>query len=160
MSTPSTLVDSYTQRMESLGIPLKKYIHHVFKQWGGPTAGFGFICKNPADLLLDLASNSNFARETTLGQRFQSGGSWRQVNQPDSLHILYFKNKWVDELKTRTDYFQIHIDSASVAAGKDPGARACIYDYGRLMDHVFTDLLRTRVITPSSERGLVIGLRF
>jgi hypothetical protein len=52
------------------------------------------------------------------------------------------------------------VDSVSVVAGRDPRTRRVIYDSGKVLQHLATDLKHTPLILPSSERGITFGFRF
>ncbi len=85
------------------------------------------------------------------------------MRQPDSLHII---------LSTRPDpsmskpsasvraTCSVHLDTVSVVAGRDPKSRQVIYDPGKVLQHLATDLKRTSLIVPSRERGIAFGFRF
>jgi hypothetical protein len=110
-----------------------------------------------------LIQSSKFGSDSMLGGSQHLGASFREVNQLDSLHII---------LSTRPDpsmskpsdpvrpTCSIHLDSVSPVAGRDSKTRRIIYDQGKLLQHLATDLKRTPLIVPSGERGIVFGFRF
>src|SRR5215472_7614541 len=81
-------------RMQSLGIDLDRYIGQVTNKWDSTPCGFGFTLKESKDkssyrALMDaLIQSPNFGSDSMLGGSQHLGASFREVNQPDSLHII------------------------------------------------------------------------
>ena len=151
-------VVSIKGRMKRLGIDLDRYIGQITNKWDSTPAGFGFTCsdKKAYLALMDaLVQSLRFGSDSMVGGSQHTGAPFREFGQPDSLHII---------LSTRPDpagaTCSIHLDSVSVATGIDPKTRQVIYDPGKVLQHLATDLLHTPLIMPSSEGGIVFGFRF
>ncbi len=145
-------------RMRMLGIALDQYINdpptNIWDQ------GFGFTCKgnNCSGLMRTVIENPNFGTDSAIGGSMHPGVSFREVNKPDSLHII-LSNRVIDPKSGAT--CEIHLDSVSPVSGRDPNTRKLTYDYGRVLQHLVTDKWRQPgVIVPSGEGGVVFGLRF
>jgi len=163
MANPS-IVDAHMYRTKTRGLDLGKHIQTAVNQggilasWNSTPAGFKFAVKDLRALNLDLAINVSFAADTSLGQRFQTGASWREVGRSDSLHLVLYGNGYEDTLKTRLDYANVHLDSVSPVAGSSSGK--CIYNGANVVQHVLTDLWHTRLIARGTNKGPMIGFRF
>jgi hypothetical protein len=151
-------VVSIKNRMKNLGMDMDRYIGQITNKWDSIPSGFGFTCKDNkayADLMGALVQNANFGADSMIGGSQHRGASFREVGQPDSLHVI---------LSTRPDpsgaTCSIHRDSVSVVTGIDPKTGQVIYDPGKVLQHVATDLLHTPLIMPSSRDGIVFGFRF
>ena len=151
-------VVSIKNRMKRLGVDLDRYIGRIAKKWDSTPKGFGFTCKDKAAysaLMTALIQNPYFGSDNMIGSSRHYGASFREVSQPDSLHII---------LSTRVDWdgatCGIHLDSVSVVTGMDSTTGRVIYDPGKVLQHLATDLLHTSLIMPSSEGGIVFGFRF
>jgi hypothetical protein len=153
-------------RIKTLGIDLDRYIGEVTNKWDDTPSGFGFTCKDNANYraLMDaLVQSSSFGSDSMLGSSQHLGASFREINQPDSLHIV---------LSTRPDpsmskpsdpvraTCSIHLDSVSPVAGRDSKTGQVVYDPGKVLQHLATDLKHTPLIVPSGEGGIVFGFRF
>lgn len=120
-----TTVDAHLYRLKTRGVDLEKYIEKqinnggILAAWAETPSGFKFACKDIKSFMMELIMNANFAVDTGIGQRFQKGASFREVSKSDSLHILVFKNGYCNELKTRLDYVNVHLDSVSPVRGRD-----------------------------------------
>jgi hypothetical protein len=154
----SGAVEGIKARMRSRGVDLDQYLERVTNSWESTPRGFGFTCKDDAQwhaLLKALTTSSNFGVDTGLGASQHPGVSFREISKPDSAHITMTSRP---DSKTGATC-SIHVDSVSPVLGRDPGGKA-IYDCGTALQHVFTDLLHTPLIVPSSDNGLVLGFRF
>ena len=102
------------------------------------------MASNPARVWLHvqgmhaLVQNLNFGSDSMIGGSQHHGASFREVSQPDSLHIV---------LSTRPDptsklpirpTCSVHLDSVSPVAGRDPTTRKIIYDHGKVLQHIAT----------------------
>jgi hypothetical protein len=159
-------VVSIKNRMKALGIDLDRYIGVVTNKWDDTPGGFGFTCKDKASysaLMFALVQNLNFGSDSMLGGSKHLGASFREVNSANSLHIILSSrpdpsmSKPSDPVRATCS---IHLDSVSPVAGRDPKTGLIIYDTGKVLQHLATDLKRTPLIVPSSEQGLVFGFRF
>jgi hypothetical protein len=151
-------VVSIKNRMKRLGIDLDRYIGRITNTWASTPAGFGFTCtdkKAYLALMAALVQNRHFGSDSMVGGSQHTGASFRECGQADSLHVV---------LSTRPDKAgatcSIHLDSVSVATGVDPKTLQVIYDPGKVLQHLATDLLHTPLIMPSSKGGIVFGFRF
>jgi hypothetical protein len=152
-------------RMQRLGVDLDRYIGEITNKWDVVPSGFGFTCKNKSaymDLMDDLVQNQRIASDSMMGGSQHQGASFREAGQPDSLHII-LSTRPDPSMSKPTDRIRatcsIHLDSVSVVKGRDSNGHA-IYDYGKVLQHVATDLKHTPLIMPSSEGGIVFGFRF
>ena len=84
------------------------------------------------------------------------GVSFREVNQPDSLHITIYQRTPGE----KGDNASIHLDSVSPVMGRDDKTKGLVYDYGRVLQHIVTDAKHMPLIVPSSGAGIVFGIRF
>jgi hypothetical protein len=151
-------VVSIKNRMKGLGIDLDRYVGQITNKWDSTPAGFGFTCKDKnayTALMGALIQNIHFGSDSMIGGSQHQGVSFREVNQFNSLHII---------LSTRSNRVgatcSIHLDSVSVVTGMDSKTGQVIYDNGKVLQHLATDLLHTPLIMPSSEAGIVFGFRF
>ena len=151
-------VVSIKNRMKQLGVDLDKYVDRITNKWDSTPAGFGFTCKDNnayTRLRNALIQNSHFGGDSMIGGSQHHGISFREVNKFDSLHVI---------LSTKADRIgatcSIHLDSVSVVTGRDSKNGQVIYDPGKVLQHLATDLLHTPLIMPSRERGIVFGFRF
>jgi hypothetical protein len=151
----STVI-SIKNRMGRLGIDLDKHIEKITHYWAMTPMGFGFICKDFDGLMNTLVMSINFGSDTPLGGRLHSGISFREINTQDSLPISLSKRPDPESGSNCS----IHLDSVSPVAGRDPNSGKINYNYGKVLQHVFTDALHTPFIVPNSETGLVFGIRF
>lgn len=145
-------------RMKRLGIDLDKYLGRITNTWRSTPAGFAFTCsdeKGYKPLMEALVNSARFGTDNMIGGSQHLGVSFREWGQPDSLHVV---------LSNRADKMgatcSIHLDSVSVASGVDPKSRQVVYDQGKVLQHLATDLLHTPLIVPSGEKGIVFGFRF
>jgi hypothetical protein len=148
-------------RMKGLGIDLDKYIGEIGDKWSDTPSGFSFTCKDKAAyiaLMTAVVQNLRFGTDNMVGGSQHQGVSFREVNQPDSLHIV---------LSTRPDpkdpvkaTCSIHLDSVSVVLGRDSTTGQVNYDVGKVFQHLATDLKHTPLIVPGGEQGIVFGFRF
>lgn len=146
-------------RLKQLGIDLDKYLGTITNTWASTPAGFGFTCADQQtykDLMSAMVQNQNFGSDNMMGGSQHKGASFRECGKPDSLHVV---------LSTRPDpgsgaTCSVHLDSVSVAPSVDPKTRMVNYDYGKVLQHVATDLLHTPLIMPSSDKGIVFGFKF
>jgi hypothetical protein len=166
MAEPS-VVDRLKQRAKCRGLDLDRHIQKeaaeggIIAHWNSTPHGFKFLCKNFDELNLALALlKSVFAPDSALGQRFQTGASWREVSQPDGLHVIVFKNRYVDELRTKICYANVHLDSISPVAGADPSTGRIRYEPGETIAHAMKDLKHSRVFVDTFKRGPQVGIRF
>jgi len=146
-------VISIKNRIKGLGINLDQYIGEVTGKWDSVPMGFDFTCKNPAAytaLMKAVTLNTNFGIDNMIGGSQHQGASFREVGAPDSLHIV---------LSARGPC-TIHLDSVSVAKGRNPETGQVDYNLGQVLQHLATDLKHTPLIVPSAERGIVFGFRF
>lgn len=161
-----TTVDAHLYRLKTRGVDLDKYIEKqinnggILAAWAETPSGFKFACKDIKSFMMELIMNANFAVDTGIGQRFQKGASFREVSKSDSLHILVFKNGYCNELKTRLDYVNVHLDSVSPVRGRDSKTRSIEYEPGEVVQHALTDLLHLPVTLRGSSQGLFLGIRF
>jgi hypothetical protein len=139
------------QRMKAChGIDLDKYIGSVINVWSAGFRSYWKGVKGLDEFSVEIGLNKNFCSDSSIGGSKHPGlSSFREVTRLDSLHIIVSKK-----------YLEMHVDSVSVAAGRDPKSGKCEYDYGAVLDHLTRDLKHWPLIVPSSERGLVIGIRF
>jgi hypothetical protein len=153
-------------RMKRQGIDLDRYIGRITSRWDTTPCGFGFTCKDRATymaLMQGLIDNPNFGSDSMIGGSQHKGASFREVSQPDSLHIILSSrpdpsmSKPSDPVRATCS---VHLDSVSVVAGRDPKTRQVIYDPGKVLQHLATDLKHTPLIMPGGERGIVFGFRF
>lgn len=98
---------------------------------------------------LAILTKKGFCLDTPIGGSQHKGMSLREVSALDSLHVIITKA-----------FLEIHSDTVSVAASRHPKTGRCEYAYGKVLDHLVTDLKHWPLIVPSSEKGLVIGIRF
>jgi len=153
-------------RMKGLGLDLARYVGQITNFWNDTPSGFGFTCKDRASYiaLMDaLVQNPRFGSDSMIGGSQHHGASFREINQFDSLHII---------LSTRPDpgmskpsdpvraTCSVHLDSVSPVAGRDSQTRQVIYDHGKVLQHLATDLKHTPLIVPSGQGGIVFGFRF
>ena len=152
-------------RMKRLGLDLDRYIGQITNTWPQIPPGFAFTCKDRTAylaLMQALVDNVKFGPDSMIGGSQHHGASFREDSQPDSLHIV---------LSTRPDpksklpvrpTCSVHLDSVSPVAGIDPRTRQIIYDQGKLLQHIATDLAHTPLIMPSTQGGglIVFGFRF
>ena len=90
-----------------------------------------------------------------LGSSQHLGASYREVNQFDSLHIV------LSSRQNPGGSCSVHLDSVSPVVGRDDKTGHIIYDPGKVLQHLTTDLLHTPlIIVPGSEQGIVFGIRF
>ena len=157
--TYPSVVEAHSYRLQTMGIDLKAHISNVFAHWGSTPRGFKFTCKDWRGFMKAIAFHPCFGADTGLGQRFQLGASFREVGKEDGLHLIFFKNRMVTELKTRADYVNIHLDTVSVATARDADG-AAIYEYSTVLQHVITDLKHLPFIVPDKKRGPMVGFRF
>jgi hypothetical protein len=143
-------------RMADLGLKLDPFISKVTNTWADPPMGFGFFCNNCKGLMWALVLNKNFGSDSAIGGSRHKGVSFREINKQSSLHISIYEKL----VGTSGDNCSIHLDTCSPVAGVDPKSRIVQYDYGKVLQHIATDLYRTPLIVPSSEAGLVFGIRF
>ena len=152
------LVTLIKHRMRMLGIDLDQYINDPpTNTWD---QGFGFTCKgnNCSSLMHAVVDNPNFGSDSAIGGSMHAGVSFREVNKPDSLHII-LSNRVIDHESGAT--CEVHLDSVSPVSGRDPNTRKLTYDYGRVLQHLVSDKWNhPNVIVPSGEGGVVFGLRF
>lgn len=159
-------VVSIKNRMKRLGVDLDRYIGQVTNKWDEAPRGFGFTCKDRAaytSLMCALVQNGHFGADNMKGGSQHHGASFREVSQSDSLHII---------LSTRPDpnmskpsdpvraTCSVHLDTVSVVLGRDPKNRQVIYDPGKVLQHLASDLKRTPLIVHGTKRGIVFGFRF
>jgi hypothetical protein len=156
-------------RMKLLGVDLLKYIGEITNTFPPPPApwGFGFTCKDGTTytaLMQALIQNPRFCWDSMIGGSQHHGASFREDNQPNSLHIVLSTrpdpkmSKPSDKVRPTCS---IHLDSVSPVAGRNKTTGQCIYDTGKLFQHLATDLKHTPlIIVPSGERGIVFGFRF
>jgi hypothetical protein len=152
--------------MKSLGVDLDLYIGQVTNTWKETPSGFGFTCRDKAAysaLMNAMVQNSHFGSDSMLGGSQHLGASFREVNRLDSLHIVLSSrpdpsmSKPSDPIRATCS---IHLDSVSPVAGRDDRTGQIIYDPGKVLQHLATDLKHTPLIVPSGERGIVFGFRF
>ena len=156
-------------RLKQLGIDLDKYLGTITNKWPAPQ-GFGFICADqlgekalPPEkqqayrkLMDAIVQNQHFGSDSMVGGSQHQGASFREWGKPDSLHIILSRTP--DPVSKNT--CSVHLDAVSVAVSVDPKTRMVQYDYGKVLQHLATDLLNTPLIVPGSEQGLVFGFRF
>ena len=139
--------------MSTLGVDLRAYID---KATWMTEDGFDFICKDCGGLSMALIQNEKFGCDSALGGSLHKGVSYREDNQPDSLHLILYPGT----PGAAGDNASIHHDKVSPVAGRDPRTKKLNYDYGRVLQHLVTDAKKWPLIVPSSEAGLVFGVRF
>jgi hypothetical protein len=153
------------QRMRQGGIDLDKYIGQITNSWDSVPRGFGFTCKNSAAynaLMQGLVQSRSFGYDSMIGGSQHHGASFREASQPDSLHIILSTrpdpslSKPGDRLRATCS---VHLDSVSVVTAIDENGMV-IYDQGKVLQHIATDLLHTPLIVPSTAGGIVFGFRF
>ncbi len=105
--------------------------------------------KSHDSFTLAILSKKGFCVDTAIGGSQHKGMSLREVSTLDSLHVIITKA-----------FLEIHADTISVAASRNSKTRRCEYAYGKVLDHLVNDLKHWPLIVPSSEKGLVIGVRF
>lgn len=148
-------------RMKRLGIDLEKYIGKITNTWDSTPAGFGFTCSDKNEqkpylgLMSALVQNQYFGSDSMLGGSQHSGASFRECGQSDSLHVVLSNRPNASGATC-----SIHLDSVSVATSVDPRSGLVVYDTGKVLQHLATDLLHTPLIMPSSDKGIVFGFRF
>lgn len=140
-------------RMASLGVSLEPYVASITWMWKN---GFDFICPDCKGLMQALILSQHFGCDSAIGGSMHKGVSFREVSQPDSLHIVIYEK----HPGAKGDNASIHLDSFSPVAGRDDKTKGLVYDYGKVLQHVVTDAKHKPLIVPSSEAGLVFGLRF
>lgn len=148
---------SIKSRLKRLAIDLDKYIGQITNTWASTPAGFGFTCaskKAYLDLMDALVKSLYFGSDSMIGGSQHKGASFRECGQQDSLHVVLTNPDRAGETCS------VHLDSVSVATAIDPKTRLVIYDPGKVLQHLATDLLHTPLIVPSSEGGIVFGFRF
>ena len=152
-------------RMRNLGIDLDRYIGEITNTWSETPCGFKFTLKDSTSfpaLLHAIVQTRNFGTDSMVGGSQHHGVSFREVNRFDSLHLILSTRPDPDSspsMRVRPTC-GIHLDSVSPVAGIDPTTGQLIYDYGKVLQHLATDLKHTPLIVPSSDRGLVFGFRF
>jgi hypothetical protein len=152
--------------LKTLGIDLDRHIKKdvgndgILASWESTPAGFKFACLSFNDFVLELISNHAFASDVGIGQRFQAGASFREVSRTTSTHIIVFRSVNVKEANGRISYANVHTDTVSSVAGRDPLSKAAIYDPNTVVQHVLKDLLHTHLMAGPSETGLQLGIRF
>jgi hypothetical protein len=152
-------------RMKLLGVDLDQYIGVITNTWSETPQGFGFTCKdkdNYTALMTALVQNRNFGADSMIGGSQHHGASFREVNKYDSLHIVIStrpdpSSKPSDPVRPTCS---VHLDSVSPVAGRDDKTGQIVYDPGKVLQHLATDLKHTPLIMPSSEGGIVFGFRF
>jgi hypothetical protein len=145
-------------RTKRLGLDLDAYIGRITDYWDETPSGFGFTYKdqNTYLKLMDaLVQNPHFGSDTMLGGSQHRGASFREVNQPDSLHITVCRQPDRKSGATGT----VHLDTVSPVLGKDEHG-FIVYDQGKVLQHLATDLKHTPLIMPNSTDGIVFGVRF
>jgi hypothetical protein len=154
----ASTVKGIKQRMMTRGVDLDLYIGRVTNSWDSTPHGFGFTCKDQQryeELMAALVNSMHFGTDTGIGASQHKGASFREISTSDSAHIVLSRRPDAKSGATCS----IHVDSVSPVAGRDE-YRKVIYDCGKALQHVFTDLLHTPLIVPGSEQGLVFGIRF
>ena len=150
MAEEKSKVISLKQRMKTgHGLDVDSYTAGVINSW---TAGFRAHWKDEKShdsFILAILSKTGFCVDTAAGGSQHKGMSLREVSALDSLHVIVSKA-----------FLEIHSDSVSVVASRNPKTCRCEYAYGKVLDHLVTDLKHWPLIVPSSEKGLVIGVRF
>ena len=160
------IVISIKQRMLQNGIDMDRYIGVITNTWHENPAGFGFTCVERTDgnplvtfhnLTAALIANSHFGVDNMIGGSQHHGMSYRENNQPDSLHVVISKRA---DPKMAGATCSIHVDSVSPVAGIDSQG-GIIYDMGKILQHAATDLKHTPLIMPHAENGTIsFGFRF
>ena len=140
-----------------LGLPLDPFIGTITREWSTTPQGFGFVCRDFKGLTEALIMNIHFGFDTAIGASLHNGASYREVNTVDSLHIIMNRRP---DAAHGGETCSIHLDSVSPVAGRNENSRLLIYDYGKVLQHLATDAAHLPIIVPSSEKGLVFGLRF
>ena len=153
-------------RMKRRGVDLDRYIGDITNTWNKIPGGFGFTCKDKNTymaLMNVLVQNPGFGSDSMVGGSQHHGVSFREISQPDSLHII-LSNRPDPSMSKPSDRLRatcsIHLDSVSVVTGKDAKTSQVIYDSGKVLQHLATDLLHTPLIMPGSKGGIVFGFRF
>jgi hypothetical protein len=164
MEEPSVVLQ-LKQRASVRGLNLEQYMQKevwdggVFDHWAGNPKGFKFVCNSFEKLNLGLANlKGSFAPDSTLGQRFQDGASWREVGQADGLHIIVFKYRYAEKLKTKVCYVNVHLDSISPVGGVDSETGKATYEPGETINHFLKDKKHKPYFTDLKKRQ--IGIRF
>lgn len=153
---PSTII-SIKNRMARLGIDMEKHIEKIIRHWDQTPMGFEFLCKDHKGLMSTLVMSSNFGSDTRIGGMLHTGVSFREIDSQDSLHITLSTRPGSKAAATCS----IHLDSVSPVAGRDPNTRMVDYNYGKVLQHYVTDAKGgKRFVVPSSDGGLVFGIRF
>jgi hypothetical protein len=146
-------------RLKQLAIDLERYLGSITNKWDSTPAGFGFTCadqKAYLGLMDALVQNPNFGSDNMVAGSQHIGASFRECGKSDSLHVV-LSNR-ADKVSGAT--CSVHLDSVSVATSVDRRSGMVNYDYGKVLQHVATDLLHTPLIMPGSEKGIVFGFRF
>jgi hypothetical protein len=143
-----------------LGISIDAYVQKYTNYWEPPYGfGFRFISKSGYErtLLRDLSFNARFGVDGSIGGSRHPGVSFREVNQPDSLHVIVSKHP-IDRQSGAN--CEVHLDSVSPVLGRE-GDGSLRYDFGRVLQHIVTDQYHLNdVIVPSKDAGFAFGLRF
>jgi hypothetical protein len=150
-------------RMKRLGLDLDRYIGQITNTWSQIPPGFAFTCKDRTAylaLMQALVQNVNFGSDSLLGGSQHHGASFREVSQPDSLHIVLSTRPDANSKLPVRPTCSVHLDSVSPVAGRDPITRQIVYDHGKVLQHIATDLKHTPLIMPSTKDGIVFGFRF
>jgi hypothetical protein len=153
-------------RMHQLGVDMDRYIGEITNAWPQTPCGFGFTLKDStsfqAFVQVLIQKNSRFGTDSLIGGSQHHGVSFREVNQFDSLHVILSTRPDPDSPRSMPvrPTCSIHLDSVSCVEGKDPTTGQVIYDQGKVLQHIATDLLHTPLIVKGSDKGLVLGFRF
>ena len=142
MSAVNSVVNEIKLRLLTRGIDLDQYMDKAVDSWNGTPKGFKFTFKPYAyvQFYRDLMSSPLFATDTKLGQKFQTGLSFREVSDRDSLHIIIQYDVPNASFKQKVFYANIHLDTIGVCKSKDAKSGTCDYDYYKLSAHVMKDL--------------------
>ena len=125
--------------------------------------GFGFICRDGnqttpyTGLMNALIVNRRFGMDSMIGGSQHQGVSFREDNQPDSLHIVLCKRA---DPKMENANCSIHLDRVSVVRGIDPKTGVVTYDMGKILQHLTSDLAHTPMIVVPGGDGIKFGIRF
>ena len=167
--TQHPVVGAIKKRMLTLGIDLDEHIKEpdgVLNSWAN---GFNFIPNDWMAFAWALHRSGRFCvpgADITGAMdagRFQKGHpSWREDEKDSSLHVIYHIGKPWSTYEKVIRYYQIHIDSVSVVAGKDEAGK-CLYDWSSLGTHALVDLLHLPFVLPEESKkskSLQFGFHF
>ncbi|MEO7923036.1 MAG: hypothetical protein ABIR30_05110 [Chitinophagaceae bacterium] len=113
-------VQEILTRLGQYSINLRNYGITIQETWDINPKGFHFTCDNTKDFLNALFFNPRFAFATAFFDFKKGCKVFREVSQPDSLHLV------INEIPKGQCI--IHLDSISITSGRDSVTGNAIYD--------------------------------